>query len=265
MGNKYNDRYDESLYISKGYILPDGLMLTKEYARFHEDMAKRYIEENYYTSYKNDFIKDYKDYMLMRVHALQVLSCGKHKILYCDDHLSKKVIDAIVSYKSFGWEEIIIPNPSASYYNYMRYHIDITNSYGLYFGGDCYEEEIDKYISVTGLGSEKEEETPKVVTPEPTQPETTTEEPKVEEKKSTNVNGIMAIVLILALAGAGGYMYFNTTKNSKKKQAQPDPDGEYSEDYLSSLPKETEEEVDVPDTDDSDIRKAEIQEVENDE
>ena len=127
------------------------------------------------------------------------------------------------------------------------------------------DEEIDKYISVTGLGSEKEEETPKVVTPEPTQPETTTEEPKVEEKKSTNVNGIMAIVLILALAGAGGYMYFNTTKNSKKKPTQADPDGEYSEDYLSSLPKETEEELDVPDTDDSDIRKAEIQEVENDE
>ena len=75
----------------------------------------------------------------------------------------------------------------------------------------------------------------------------------------------MAIVLILALAGAGGYMYFNTTKNSKKKPTQADPDGEYSEDYLSSLPKETEEEVDVPDTDDSDIRKAEIQEVENDE
>ena len=43
------------------------------------------------------------------------------------------------------------------------------------------------------------------------------EEPKVEEKKTTNVNGIMAIILILALAGAGGYMYFNTTKNSKKK------------------------------------------------
>lgn len=33
-------------------------------------MAKRFIEENYYTSFKNDFIKDYKDYMLIIIHAL---------------------------------------------------------------------------------------------------------------------------------------------------------------------------------------------------
>ena len=38
-------------------------MLTKEYARFHEDMAKKFIEENYYNSYINDFIKDYKEYI----------------------------------------------------------------------------------------------------------------------------------------------------------------------------------------------------------
>ncbi len=127
------------------------------------------------------------------------------------------------------------------------------------------DEEIDKYISVTGLGSEKKEETPKVVTPEPTQPQPQTEEPKVEEKKPTNVNGVMAMVLIIALAGAGGYMYFNTTKNSKKKPTKEDPDEGYSEDYLNSMPTETEEEVVVPEVDDKDIREAEIQEVQKDE
>lgn len=30
-------------------------------------MAQKFIEENYYNSYINDFIKDYKDYMIMRL------------------------------------------------------------------------------------------------------------------------------------------------------------------------------------------------------
>ena len=59
--DKYkNDKYDRQLYIPKGYILPDGRQLTKTYARYHEDMAKRFIEENYRTSFANDVIKDPK-------------------------------------------------------------------------------------------------------------------------------------------------------------------------------------------------------------
>ena len=50
--SKYpNDKYDRDLYIPKGYILPSGEMLTKEYGRFHENMAQRFVEENYYNSY----------------------------------------------------------------------------------------------------------------------------------------------------------------------------------------------------------------------
>ena len=53
--DKYkNDKYDRLLYIPKGYILPDGSKLTKSYARFHEDMAKRFIEENYRYTFAND-------------------------------------------------------------------------------------------------------------------------------------------------------------------------------------------------------------------
>lgn len=75
-------------------------------------MAKRFIEENYYTSFKNDFIKDYKDYMLIIIHALQVLSCGKNKILYCDYHINSIINKAIASYLEYDWSEIIMPNPT---------------------------------------------------------------------------------------------------------------------------------------------------------
>lgn len=72
-------------------------------------MAKRFIEENYYTSFKNDFIKDY---MLTIIHTLQVLSCGKNKILHCDDHINSIINKAIASYLEYDWSEIIMPNPT---------------------------------------------------------------------------------------------------------------------------------------------------------
>lgn len=129
------------------------------------------------------------------------------------------------------------------------------------------EDQVKEYIAVTGKGA-VEETTPTVVTPEPTVPEEEETKEPVEVEKKTNVNGIMALILIIALAGAGGYMYWNTTKNSKKKPTTADPDEEYSEDYLKSIPKETEQEEEdndeIPEADEADIRKAEIQEVEKD-
>lgn len=143
--DKYpNDRYDRELYIPKGYIIPDGTMLTKKYARFHEDMAQKFIEENYYTSYKNDFIKDYKDFMLMRIHALQVMSSGKPILLYCDDHVNNVIDKAIASYLKYGWKEQIIPNPTSSYFEYIRYHLVNNNEFEILYGGPNNEEEIVK-------------------------------------------------------------------------------------------------------------------------
>jgi len=143
--DKYpGDKYDKELYIPKGYILPNGEMITREYERFHEDMAKRFIEENYWISYCNDFIKDYKDYMLMRIHALQVMSCGQTKVLYCDDHLNKVITDAIVSYLSYDWKQLIIPNPAASYFDYLRYDLLMNLDSSLVFEGENYEKEINK-------------------------------------------------------------------------------------------------------------------------
>ncbi|MGN1000743.1 MAG: hypothetical protein ACI4OG_02270 [Bacilli bacterium] len=145
--SKYpNDKYDRNLYIPKGYILPSGEMLTKEYGRLHGDMAKRFIEENYYNSFKNDFIKDYKDYMLMRIHALQVLSCGKNRILYCDDHINSIISKAIASYLEYGWSEMIIPNPTNCYFDYLYYCLLGGLGYELYGVEECkkYEKKIIK-------------------------------------------------------------------------------------------------------------------------
>lgn len=145
--SKYpNDRYDRELYISKGYILQTGEMLTKEYARFHEDMAKKFIEENYYNSYINDFIRDYKDYMIMRLHALQVMHCGQNKIVYCDDHLNSVINNAIASYLNYGWSEVIIPNQTNSYYDYLYYNLLCNKGYDLYVKEECkkYEKKIIK-------------------------------------------------------------------------------------------------------------------------
>lgn len=120
--DKYaNDKYDREKYIPKGYILPDGTMLTKQYARFHEDMAKKFIEENYSTNFKNDIITDYKDYMILRLHALQVLSCGKPIIIYSEDNNSRIIQEAIASYVSFGWKQDVVENPYKSYFDYLHY------------------------------------------------------------------------------------------------------------------------------------------------
>lgn len=139
-----DDKYDKDLYIPKGYILPEGIMLTREYARLHEDMAKKFIEENYLFSYNNDFIGNYKDYMLMRLHALQVMCSGQSRILYCDDNVNKVIDKAIASYLSYGWSEEKIYNPTKSYFEFIRYHLLMQKSSELLYEGETYEKKITK-------------------------------------------------------------------------------------------------------------------------
>lgn len=122
--DKYaNDRFDREKYISKGFILPDGTMLTKSYARLHEDMAKKFVEENYFNAFSQDLITDPKDYMIFRLKALQVLSVGKPVLVFSDDYHNKIIQDAIASYLSFGWKQQVIENPYKSYFEYLRTHI----------------------------------------------------------------------------------------------------------------------------------------------
>lgn len=60
-----------------------------------------------------------------------------------------------------------------------------------------------------------------------------------EEKKSSNVTGIMAFILVGTLAGIGGFLYVKSGK-AKKKADVPDPDADYfdgddDEDYLVDM------------------------------
>ena len=98
------------------------------------------------------------------------------------------------------------------------------------------DDQVDKYIKVTGIGKEEEKD------PEPVKPVVEPEpepEPVVEpepEKKPVNVNAIMALILIIGLGAAGGFMYYTSTKNNKKKSTGVDPDEDYTDqDYLDSI------------------------------
>lgn len=111
------------------------------------------------------------------------------------------------------------------------------------------DEEVEEYLASQGLVSAEEPEQPVVETSteEPTEiPDEPVEVP--EEKKPTNVNGIMAIVLVLALGGIGGFLYFKNSKGKTSKPSGPDPDGDFDDDdddYLDSL--DDEDEIDDPD------------------
>ena len=122
--DKYkNDKYEKSKYISKGYILPDGTMLTKKYAKYHTEMAKRYIAENYAKEYENGIISDPRDFMVMVVGAVQVLSSGQPVIMFSDEWHNKVIQDAIASYLMHGWRLDIVENPYKSHLDYLRNHV----------------------------------------------------------------------------------------------------------------------------------------------
>ena len=82
----------------------------------------------------------------MRLHALQVMHCGQNKIVYCDDHLNSVINNAIASYLNYGWSEVIIPNQTNSYYDYLYYNLLCNKGYDLYVKEECkkYEKKIIK-------------------------------------------------------------------------------------------------------------------------
>ena len=132
----YDDHYDKEKYISKGYIMPDGTLVgkaydilpdgskrEKPYTRFHADMAEEYIKTHHAKAFENDIIADYKDHMLCRLGAIQVLSVGRPIIIYCKGHQNRFISDAIVSYLEHGWKERALDNPYGSYFEYIRTHL----------------------------------------------------------------------------------------------------------------------------------------------
>lgn len=152
MEDKYaNDKYDRELYIPKGYILPDGTMLTKQYARLHREMAERFVHENYHHSFMNDIIAEEREYMLKRLGAIQVMMLGKPLILFCEQHQNRFIQEAIVSYLSFDWKEVIIPNEYASYNDFIRNRI-LEGTFLLY-EGEWENEEKASYSKVLKRGN----------------------------------------------------------------------------------------------------------------
>ena len=106
------------------------------------------------------------------------------------------------------------------------------------------EDQVKKYIAVTN-GEEAEDTEPTVAEPEPEPATEESVEVPEKKKKPMNTKAVMAFLMVIGLGSAGGYMYYTSTKNSKKKETGVDPDADYTdEDYLSSLPKENEKELD---------------------
>ncbi|MEG1821011.1 MAG: hypothetical protein RR201_02075 [Malacoplasma sp.] len=146
MEDKYvNDKYNKELYIPKGYILPNGAMLTKQYARFHMDMAEKFVHENYHNSFVNDIIKEEREYMLKRLGAIQIMMQGLPLILFCDQHQNNFIQEAIASYLSFGWKEVIIPNEYATHLNFIRNSLECTE---LFYEGEWKNEKTIGYSKI---------------------------------------------------------------------------------------------------------------------
>lgn len=100
------------------------------------------------------------------------------------------------------------------------------------------DDQVEEYMNSQGLTSQTTEE-PVVEEPQVEEPEEPIPVEPIEEKKSTNVTGVMAIILVISLCGIGGFLYFKSGKTKKNKPTPIDPDEDYregdEEDYLDTL------------------------------
>lgn len=81
--------------------------------------------------------------------------------------------------------------------------------------------------------------------------------PKLGEKKEPTEkkksNALPAVAVIVVIVGVGAFFFLKKNKGKKPAKKTKDPDMDYNEeDYLESLPKEGEDDYDIPDVDEED-------------
>ena len=105
------------------------------------------------------------------------------------------------------------------------------------------EDEVNEYIAVKASAAGKSAKKEKEVKEEPTPTETPKEEAEPEKKSG----GAIVILLLLGIGAGAGYYFYTKKKKQKPRQEYIDPDADYDEseeDYLESLPKEPDDDMD---------------------
>ena len=105
------------------------------------------------------------------------------------------------------------------------------------------EDEVNEYIAVKASAAGKSAKKEKEVKEEPTP----TEAPKGEAEPEKKSGGAIVILLLLGIGAGAGYYFYTKKKKQKPRQEYIDPDADYDEseeDYLESLPKEPDDDMD---------------------
>ena len=105
------------------------------------------------------------------------------------------------------------------------------------------EDEVNEYIAVKASAAGKSAKKEKEVKEEPTP----TEAPKEEAEPEKKSGGAIVILLLLGIGAGAGYYFYTKKKKQKPRQEYIDPDADYDEseeDYLESLPKEPDDDMD---------------------
>ena len=114
------------------------------------------------------------------------------------------------------------------------------------------EDEVKEYEKEVKAGEETLEETENAEDEEKEEGVGLIKLPKLGEKKETaekkksSMLPLVAIIVVIAIVG--GFFLMKKNKGKKPQKKTKDPDVDYNEeDYLESLPKEGEDDYDIPD------------------
>lgn len=122
------------------------------------------------------------------------------------------------------------------------------------------DEQVEEYMNKTGVG-EKEGQT--TVVENVTEEETEEHEVEIEKLEKKSNFGMFVIVLLVIGGAAGGYFYITKSKNKKPAKSDVDPDMDYNEDeddYLSSIPTDEDDDMDIPEFDDDEVEEEDDEE-----